>query len=51
MSLKSISPRSINKLQQNFQNSKKSFNKKNLLIKKFNIINSNSKKIKTIINI
>ena len=28
MSLKSISPRSINNLQQNFQNSKKSFNKK-----------------------
>ena len=51
MSLKSISPRSINKLQKNFQNSKKSFNKRNILIKKFNIINSNSKKIQTIINI
>ena len=51
MSLKSISPRSINKLQQDFQNSKKSFNKKNILIKKFNIINPNKKKIKTVIKI
>ena len=51
MSLKSISPRSINKLQQNFQNSKKTFNKKNIFIKKFNIINPNKKKIQTIINI
>ena len=51
MSLKSISPRSINKLQQNFQKSKKSFNKKNILIKKFNIINQNNKKIQTVIKI
>lgn len=49
MSLKSISPRSINKLQQNFQNSKKSF--KRNFIKNLSGFNLNNKKITTVIKI
>ena len=49
MSLKSISPRSINKLQQNFQNSKKSF--KRNFIKNLSRFNLNNKKITTVIKI
>ena len=51
MSIKSISPRSIDKLKKNFANSKNLFNKTSIFIKKFNVINSNNNKIKTIIKI
>lgn len=53
MSLKSISPRTINKLHKNFQNSKKLTNKYKTtnIIKKLSGFNLNNKKIKTVIKI